>query len=62
VSNDPTAEDDRVAREIVDEWRSWVKAREYGPTDPLGELSLHGLTRLIAEGFTLRRQASQAAE
>lgn len=55
-------EDRRVAREIVDEWRQWLKASKYGPIDPLSDLSLHGLSGLIAEGFELRRKASQTSE
>lgn len=50
------AEDDRLARQIVDEWRAWVKSPEYGPTEPLSELSLRELSRIIAERLGQRRQ------
>jgi hypothetical protein len=58
VANDSEADDDRVARQIVDEWRSWVKSPEWGPTEPLGEISLRELARIIAERLGQRRQAA----
>ena len=53
---DHEVEDDRLALQIVDEWRAWVKSPEYGPTEPLSELSLRELARIIAERLVQRRQ------
>ncbi|MGU3560066.1 hypothetical protein [Methylobacterium radiotolerans] len=57
----PEAEDDRLARQIVEEWRAWVKSPEYGPTEPLAELSLRELARIIAERLEQRRHPAAKA-